>query len=107
MTRTVRRRTATRLTRAGQQPVGAGLYQPPPATRRPAGRISRSADPALSPQLPVSRPGDRQELQADQLADGALRATGGADPATHHPARPPGNSAPARRPADPGRPLDA
>ncbi|HET6211052.1 MAG TPA: DUF4157 domain-containing protein, partial [Jatrophihabitans sp.] len=102
----VGRRAATRLTRAGQQPVGAGLYQPP-ATRRQASGINRSADPALSSRLPVSRPGDRQELQADQLADGALRATGGADPATHRPARPPGNSAAARRPADPGRPLDA
>src|SRR6478752_2585499 len=109
MTRAIRRRAVARTARPPQLSQSAERYQAPPIGTPP---VNRSANPALVPQLPVSQPGDQQELQADQLADGALRATDGItrpDPAVHRSLHQPGGSATtttARPPADPGQSLD-
>ncbi|HEX4729515.1 MAG TPA: DUF4157 domain-containing protein, partial [Jatrophihabitans sp.] len=103
MTRAIRRKAAARAVRPAQASRPVERYQLPPAGRPP---INRSANLALHPQLPVSQPGDQQELQADQLADGALRAADGGtrpDPDAH---RSGGGATIARLPADPGRSLD-
>ncbi len=63
---------------AAPQHRPAARYQAPPATLSPDRRVQRTAEPApawrrLATAVPVSRPGDAAELEADRVADAIVR----------------------------------